>query len=254
VEQVPVIERLRTNGSLDVSRLASADFSAAVFKRYRSVAKADRRGKPVLLIACDGSGSLNHAQMRMLKVLSAGWLTSVVRTDIEILAGLYHSGSIRSGQSGPLVQWMYHPHKTPAIGRREAVRALVNLPDSGTGAQSDALSISFMMDEARKISRGRMIYFILLTDCAWNQSFRSTMNGKQEVEAVLQHQYAELKDKLHVTLVALGYSGKTDFEHMVQKVITITNEELSDYVTVAGKIGIYVASCIQERAHWINKR
>jgi len=253
VEQVPRIERLRTSGSLDVSRLAQADFSSAVFKRYRTIAKADRRGRPVLLLACDGSGSLNHLQMRMLKLMSAAFLTSTARTDIEVLAGLYHSGSIRSGQSGPLVQWMYHPHKTPAIGRREAVRALVSLPESGTGGQSDALSIAFMMAEARKISRGRMIYFILMTDCAWNQSFRTGLSGKQEVEVVLQQLNAEMKDKLHTTLVALGHKESTGFENIVQKVITLSTEELTDYVTVAAKISLYVASIIQERARWIAK-
>ena len=253
VERVPMMERWRTSGSLDVSRLAMAEFSSAIFKRYRSIEKADRRGRPVLLLACDGSGSLNHLQMRMLKVLSTAWLSSTARTEIEVLAGLYHSGSIRSGLAGPLVQWMYHPHKTPAIGRKDAVRTLVSLPDCGTGAQSDALSIAFMMQEARKIARHRMIYFILITDCAWNQSFRGPKNGKQEVESVFEGLYKEMKGKLHTTLVALGVQGQTGFEERLDKVICIKHEDLQDYVAVAGQIGLYVASCIQERSKWINK-
>ncbi len=253
IERVPMMERWRTSGSLDVSRLAMAEFSSAIFKRYRSVDKADRRGRPVLLLACDGSGSLNQLQMRMLKVLASAWLSSTARTEIEVLAGLYHSGSIRDGLSGPLVQWMHHPHKTPAVGRKDAVRALITLPESGTGAQSDALSIAFMMQEARKIARNRMIYFILITDCAWNQSFRGPKTGKQEVESVFESLYKEMKGKLHTTLVALGVQGQTGFEERVDKVICIKQQDLQDYVSVAGQIGLYVASCIQERAKWINK-
>ncbi|MEW6600128.1 MAG: hypothetical protein AB1499_04080, partial [Nitrospirota bacterium] len=140
IEQIPVIQKLRTSGSLDPARLPIADFTSSIFKRYRIEEKADQRGRPLLVIACDGSGSLNSQQMKMLKNLTAGWLASTVKSGIQILAGLYTSGQIRNGVSGPLVQWIYHPQKTPAVGRLDAVRALIALPDTGTGAQSDALS------------------------------------------------------------------------------------------------------------------
>jgi hypothetical protein len=178
---------------------------------------------------------------------------STAKTDIQVLAGLYHSGSIRHGVSGPLVQWMFHPQKTPAISSRDAVRALVTLPDHGTGVQSDALSIAFITDEARRLARGRMIYLVLITDCAWNQSFRSSKNGKQEVYSLMENLTAQLKSKLHTTLVALGVSGATGFENLLDKVININRTELTDPVAVAEKIGLYVASIMRERQKWLTK-
>jgi hypothetical protein len=91
----------------------------------------DPRGRPVLVIACDGSGSLNDDQMKMLKLLTTGYLESTAKRNIQVLAGLYHSGHIRKGVSGPLVQWIHHPQKTPATSGRDSVRALVSLPDTG---------------------------------------------------------------------------------------------------------------------------
>ena len=70
----------------------------------------------MVLIACDGSGSLNHKQMQMLKLLA--WLESTAKSEIQVLAGLYHSGSIRPGVSGPLVQWIYHPGRPRVKPRR----------------------------------------------------------------------------------------------------------------------------------------
>ena len=254
IEQVPETERFRANGALDPGRLALAEFSSVVFKRHRIHERGDRRGQPVLLIACDGSGSLNRNQMRMLKVLTAAWLTSTVKSRVQVLAGLYHSGSIRDGMCGPLVQWMFHPRKTPAVSRRDAARALISLPDDGTGAQSDALSLAFMLDEALSIARGRMVYLIVLSDCAFNRSFNTSKSGKEEVQAFFESAYADHPRKLHTTLVALGVSGETGFETLLDKVITVPEAKLANYAAVAEQIGVYVASCMKERQRLVDKR
>jgi hypothetical protein len=254
-EEFPLTERLRTSGTLDPARLSVAACCSAVFKRTRMVERADRRGKPVLLIACDGSGSLNAQQIGMLKVLAAAWLNSTVQSGVQVLAALYHSGEIRRGLSGPLVQWIYHPRKTPATGRKDAARALVSLPNSGTGCQSDALSVAFLLDEARTLARGRMVYLILLTDTAWNRSFNTSKDGKQEMLDLLQTAYDESSGKLHVTLVALGLTQPdTGFENIVDKVLTVSNEQLTDYAGVAQKIAVYVASTMKERHRLIATR
>jgi hypothetical protein len=247
IEQGVETERIRSNGSLDPARLAMADFSNVIFRQHRIREKADRRGAPVLLIACDGSASLNVRQVRMLKVLTAAWLSSTAGSRIQILAGLYHSGMIRSGISGPLIQWIYHPYKTPAISRRDAARALVALPDEGTGAQSDALSLSFMLEEAYRVARGKMVYAILISDCAWNRSFHTPMDGKEEVCSVIQKVQEDHAGRLHATLVALGVEEKTGFENLLDNVIAVPDEQLADYASVAEKIGVYVASCMKER-------
>jgi hypothetical protein len=252
--QVPETERLRTTGSLDPGRLPLADVVSAVFRRYKVCEQADKRGRPVLLVACDGSGSLSSSQIHMLKILCCAWLMATVGKAIQVLAGLYHSGIIRQGLSGPLVQWIYHPRKTPATGRKDAARALLSLPNTGTGAQSDALSLAFMLEEAAALAAGRRIYLILLTDCAWNISFNLGKTGKEEVASYLQGAYERLGDKLHVTLVALGVSGVTDFESLLDKVITVSNDELKDPSAVAAKIGLYVAACMKERRRLIARK
>jgi hypothetical protein len=252
IEQVPEMQRLRTGGSIDPARLPLADFSSTIYRRYRIVEKADRRGRPVLVIACDGSGSLKPSQMKMLKSLAASWLTSTAKSEVQILAGLYTSGDIRRGLSEPLVQWIYHPKKTPAASQVDAVRALVTLPDNGKGKQSDALSIAFIMEEARRIARGNMIYLILLTDTVWNRSFNTPKTGYEEVSAYFHKAYDEFAGKLHTTLVALGVSKKTGLEDILDAVITVSKEDLNNYSEVAEKIGAYVASCIRERSRLIS--
>ncbi|MEI7899951.1 MAG: hypothetical protein WCK89_06835 [bacterium] len=247
VEERVETEWLRSTGALDPARLAMADYSSVVFRRYRIYDKADRKGQPLLLIACDGSGSLSYPQMRMLKVLAAAWLSSTARTHVQVMAGLYHSGEVRQGVSGPLVQWIYHPQKTPAISRKDALRALVSLPDTGTGAQSDALSLMFMLNEAVRVARGRMIYLILLSDCQWNRSFSSEKSGQEEVRALFETVYEDIPDKFHVTLVALGHKGQTEFEDLLDKVITVPESRLADVAGLAEQIGVYVASCMKER-------
>jgi hypothetical protein len=254
IEQIPETERFRTGGALDPLRLAQVLYSPVVFRRYRVHEKADRRGRPVLLIACDGSGSLNPPQMQMTKLLAAAWLRSTNRSQVQVLAGLYHSGAVRGALSGPLVQWMYHPHKTPTTNRVEATRALVTLPDNGTGVQSDALSIAFMLDEAKRLARGRMIYLILITDCEWNVSFNRGKSGREEVRALFESVYQQAEGKLHTTMVALGVKKETSFEDLLDKVIVVPEEKLTDAAAVTEQIGVYVASCMKERLRFVRRR
>ncbi|HOT00716.1 MAG TPA: hypothetical protein PLY66_06890, partial [Acidobacteriota bacterium] len=251
IEQRPEIQRLRCSGGLDGARLPLAAFSETVFRRYRIREVADPRGAPVLVIACDGSGSLNEKQMRMVKLLSAAYLQSTARSSIQVLAALYHSGDIRPGVSGPLVQWMYHPRKSIARSRQDAVRSVVTLPDTGTGVQSDALSIAFIMDEARRIARGHMIYLVLITDTSWNRSFNRSETGAEEVRGYFEDLYERFPGQVHTTLVALGVAAPTGFEDLLNAVIGVTHEELSDSAAVAEKVGVYVARCIRERTRLI---
>ena len=183
----------------------------------------------------------------MLKNMACAWLLATAKTLIEVMAAIYHSGGTSGNRYGPLVQWMYHPRKTPATSRKDAARALVSLPDSGTGAQSDALSLAFLLEEARKIARGRTVYLVLITDCAWNQSFRMEMSGQEEVYKYFEWAYDEFGDKLHTTLVALGVENETGFEYLLDKVIKISRQELTDYVAVANRISGFVATCIKEQ-------
>ncbi len=242
--------RFNTSGALDAARLPEAMFSDAVFKRYKSKTRKDSRGRPVLLIVCDSSGSMNASKVRMLKIVSFAFLTAATKTGIRLLAGLYNQGFVKPGLHGNLVRWLHHPRKTPAITRTEAARVVANMSDNiGSGGQADALSISFMVDEAIEIARGAMVYMVLITDCGWCSSFGPGTTAKQEVHRAIDESYEKLPGKLNTTLVALNHEeGKTTgFEGQMDAVINIPGAHLDNPAQVADKIGRYVAGQIRER-------
>lgn len=246
-QQVQEVRKFCCSGLLDPARLALADAKTAIFKRYVTVEREDRRGEPVIVIACDGSGSLRKDQINLLKILCTAWLVSTARSDVQVMACMYHSGEIRSGNCAPLIQWIFHPQKTLSTSRRDAIRAVASLPESGTGMQSDALSLGFILDEAKKLARGNMVYLTLISDTAWNRSFHTELSGEEEVKALFTQAYERFMGKLHVTLVALGIESETGFEQQLDSVISVANKELENAPLVATKIGDYVAGCLRER-------
>ena len=242
--------RFNTSGSLDAARLPEAMFSDAVFKRYKPKTRKDPRGRPVLLIVCDASGSMNAPRIRMLKIIAFAFLTAAAKSGIRLLAGLYNQGFVKPGLSGNLVRWLHHPRKTPAITRTEAARVVANMRDNiGSGGQADALSISFMVDEAAEIARGAMVYMVLITDCGWCSSFGPGLSAKQEVHRAIEESYEKLPGKLDTTLVALNHEEgvKTGFEGQMDAVINVPGAHLGNPALVADKIGRYVAGQIRER-------
>lgn len=252
LKRVPNTERYRMTGTLDGNRLPLYRFSDALYKRHITSEEVSRERNPLLLIACDASASLNNNEMKLLKVLTFAFLESTKKTGIKLMAGMYHSGVI-GGAEHPLIQWLFHPYKTPAISKAEAAFGLVSLPDKGTGAQSDALSLSFMLTEAGKVARTQddMIYALILSDCEWNRSFNdSGLVPEGEVCQVISNAYEQYGERLHITLVALdpdpGKSMK-NVEELVDHVIKVSNTEISNYQAVAQKISNYVSEKIKER-------
>lgn len=249
VEQRVETRRLCSSGALDAGRLALGSFSDTVFKRHPVREAVDRRGRPVLLILCDGSGSLGKNQMRMTKTLAAAWLSATVKSGVQVLAAIYNDTNVRKNVSGPLVRWMYHPHKTPATVRSEAARAIAGIKESGDGGQSDALSITFTLEEARRLARGKMVYLVLISDCGWCRSFNTGLSAVEEVQASLEEAGERMSGKLHTTLVALGRNGDTGLEDIVNKTIPVPDSRMEDYAAVAADIGRYVAECMKEQRH-----
>jgi len=249
IERVHQTERFHFSGLIDPGRLSLINFSQAVFKRYRIHKKMTKKGSPLLVIASDGSGSVNRTQMKMLKLLAISWISSIKRTNIKLLAGLYHSGNILRQLNCPLVQWIYHPHKTPAFSNEEAIRAVLSLPQQGTGVQSDALSIRFILDEAKQLAQGEMVYFILITDCVWNRSFPDSESGEKEVQNVFNKLDDEFNHKIHTTLINLNNSNTGKIKNCFNNMIFLSSEDSSNSNAVAKKISCYVASCIKERKY-----
>jgi hypothetical protein len=254
VEEAPERKQFQTGGTIDSSRLPYYAFRGNIFKRLRVVQKPNPDGRAVLAIACDASGSLSPLQMRLTKVLAFSFLSATRATQIECLAAIYHSGAVRKGAVGPLTQWLYHPKKTPATTRNDALRALVGVPDVGTGSQSDALSLQLILGEAQALARGSMIYLMLISDTSWNRSFpHAGMSGAQEVEHVLKGFYSGPAG-LHTTLVGVGVQGVTGFESRVDKVLLVSPDALANYVAVADRISTYVAGCIKQRRQWLSRQ
>ncbi len=247
IEMVPQALRFRGAGQIDPQRLPLASFSEAVFKRYEIAPMPDLRGRPTLLIACDASGSFDEKRMTMLKILAGAWLLSTTRTDIRLLAAIYHSGPIRRRVNAPLVQWLYHPQKTPAVTKVDAMKNLLSLPKKGVGKQSDALSIAFLLEEAKNFSKGENIYFTLISDCKWNKAVDGDHTGADEVAAVLKDLRKKEKDKMRATLVGLGVSGKTGLEGLFDDEFLPSEQELENPLEVSEKIAGRLAMQLRRR-------
>ncbi len=85
-----------------------------------------------------------------------------------------------------------------------------------------------------------MIYLVLITDTSWNRNFNKAETGAEEVRGCFEDLYERFPGQVHTTLVALGVSGPTGFEDLLNAVIGVTHEELSDGAAVAEKVGVYV--------------
>lgn len=242
------MEYPRASGQMDPRRLPVAEVCDAVYRRYQTFNVTSPVGRSLLLIAADASGSLSDVQMQMCKCLMTAWLDSVHSARLQVLAAFYHSGSIRPHVSGPLVQWVYHPRKTPVYAPGDAVRAVASLPDSGSGAQSDALSLTYMLDEAASLSRGAFVYLTLISDCAFNRSFhmRGT-TGAEEVAEMFSQARERLEGRLHITLVGLSENIPGEITEAVDAVVSVNEDALKNPEQVAENIGIYVAACIRNR-------
>jgi hypothetical protein len=254
VTDVVVPQRFAASGRLDTGRLPLFKVSETLYTRLRTRRIPDPAGRALFLLACDGSGSLNRDQMKMAKALACAWLDATAQSSIEVLAALYTSGQIHAGVSGPVVEWIYHPRKTQAFSRADGLRALASLADEGGGTQRDALSLQFLLDEARGLARGANIYVVLLSDAAWNPSGDGRITAAEEVTEVLKRARTELAGKLHITLVALGGDGKTGIDDAVDQILRVSNPELKDPVTVAGRISALVAQSIVERRKLLTGR
>ncbi len=245
IKETTSMERFRATGSLDPSRLACAAFSDAVYRRTLTGRSVDERGKPVLVIAADASASLNPQQAELIRLLCAGWIRSVRRSSVQLICCLYHSDSLRQTQAGRLVQWIIHPRKTFGRDTTEAIRALAGFR-RGQGAQADALSIRFIVDEAQRIAAGRMVFLVLLTDADWNRSFRGKASGAEEVAMTFDGLDADYPDRLHKTVVVLG-NEKHNLGNTPDAVIIVPAEELKDIDAVTRRIAGYVAAAMKER-------
>jgi hypothetical protein len=113
--------------------------------------------------------------------------------------------------------------------------------------QSDAAQLTFMLQEARKHARGRSIYWMVISDTAWNQCFESSESAEDEVRAVFETAYGALGDKLNISLVGLGVEEETGFEDLLDTDIRLSHEDIEDIEKIAAKLGRFVARNMLQR-------
>ena len=94
-----------------------------------------------------------------------------------------------------------------------------------------------------------MTYLILVSDCKWNRSFRSSGGGREEVRALLSSADSEFDGRLHTTLVALGGEENVDIDDLVNHVIPVSNDDVTNPSAVAERISSYVSACMHENRH-----
>ncbi len=70
-EEILVTERIRSSGCIDAGRLPYYEFTNAIFKRFIIEQKLQRAGQSLMLLICDGSGSMNSKKFKMLRLLTA---------------------------------------------------------------------------------------------------------------------------------------------------------------------------------------
>jgi hypothetical protein len=232
--------RLCTSGQLDPARLPIASVVPASFKRIGLRNRNEQNARPVFVLACDGSGSLRQKEMHILKLLAAAWLSATSKSRIRLMAGLYHSGQVRRGVSGSLVQWLYHPNKTPAWSVSEAIEALAALPARGSGVQADALSLAFMIKQALALAKGDSIYLTVLSDTKWNSSQGRPEQAGREVSQMLEDFKKSLGPRLNALLVALGTDGNDSTSKSWDQVLGMSAKILESPGEVAELISNYV--------------
>jgi hypothetical protein len=241
----PVAERFRTRGSLDPSRLSNAGFSEAVFRRYSLETSHNKGGSPVLALLIDGSGSIGQAQTHMLKLLLTAWLESTMHMNIRIIAGIYNTNSFGSYDHEAKLRWIYHPHKSIAFSKQDALASVAAIPDAGEGAQRDALSLLFIMEEAAKLAQGNMIYLVHMTDCEFGKSFDTDLDVDEEMLETYKALYNEYRERLNATLLQVCGPASTSLEGLLDKVVRIDKDELKDVMGVARKISEHLSQSMQ---------
>lgn len=226
-----MVDRLQTRGTMDHHRLSHLATSSLVRRRWQRRDVTDYRGRPIVVLAKDGSSSNSFATTFAGKILAAAFLR------IERLAGIrLYAADYSSDARGCLVRWLYHPQKTPGRSSLGAADAVASLPPKGQGANEDVLSISHILKEVLDSpnSSKQSVIVINITDGKFNspiQDFRAMIRK-------LREDY-----RLTYSLVILGDTKVeiTEADHIVH----IPQTELEDPDQIAERIAKHVNTLIR---------
>lgn len=237
-------ERRQCSGALDPSRLACAAISDAVYRRRVVSPGSNGPGRPVIAIAGDASSSLNRKQSAMVQLLLASWLQGLQEGRVELLCGLY--SGYRNGpelKAIPRINWVKHPRLTPFRDSVVGTRALAGFT-SGSGIQSDALSIRHIIREARRFAFGNRVYLVLITDAEWRKSFHTKNTPTEEIRSMIAEVKQHNPEQLHITLIVLG-DHRSGIDNLVDEVLRVRDAELTDIEGTTRKVAEYVARMLK---------
>ena len=246
-EEILITERIRSSGCIDPGRLPYYEFSNAIHKRFILDHQLKKDGRSLMLLVCDGSGSMNSKKFKMLRLLTTAWLESTMKSPIQVMAGIYNEGSVSQGRYGAKLEWIYHPRKTVSTSQGEAIRAVANVPEIGSGGQKDGLSLSYCLQEAESVARGNNIYLVHITDTCWVNSFGAGLTPHEEIIYVISQFKEKRKDQLHYTLVGLATDTAGKIDTVVDEFISLPAEELENPYAAAKKVAVYSSSILKKR-------
>ncbi len=193
----------------------------------------DSKGKPVVVLMVDMSGSMKGAPLECTKIITAAWSE---HKDIKLLAGAYTTAASPHGTRA-IVRWIYHPKNTMGATRNESLGRIVSISDMSLGGNEDAAALFKILSEVRKMASSMdKVYLIHLTDTGFCKSFKnSSKSASSEIDTVLKHFKQRIfRNRLHVTLVALANSV-TQYD-MVDELCQIPSNIHQDYLGIAKTI------------------
>ncbi len=245
-EEILITERIRSSGCIDAGRLPYYEFTEAIHKRFMIEHHLQKEGRSLMLLVCDGSGSMNSKKFKMLRLLTVAWLESTMKSQIQVMAGIYNDGSISQGRYGAKIEWIYHPRKTVSVSQKDAIRAVASIPQMGGGGQKDALSLSYCLQEAESVARGNNIYLIHITDTGWCNSFGTGLSPDEEIVNVVSQFKNKRKGQLHYTLVGLDIDAAGGIDQVINEFISLSAIELENPYLAASKIAMYSSSILKK--------
>jgi hypothetical protein len=219
----------QSRGSIDPRRLHRIALSELIYRRWQQQPITDYRGHPVVVLAKDGSSSNTHQTIYSGQILTAAFLRIQKLAGLDVFAADYSSGA-----GGPLIRWMYHPQKTPAISPVQAVDAVASLPPKGQGGNEDVLSISHIIREAlESIGPKQTVVVINITD----GKFNSPVDQVREMIKELRADY-----RVTYSLVVLGNTAVSIPE--ANHTLHIPQSELVDPHRIAARIAKHVNAVV----------
>ncbi|NND08638.1 MAG: VWA domain-containing protein [Saprospiraceae bacterium] len=194
-------------------------------------------GKPVLQILYDGSGSMGGDRFEMAKLLTATFIRFGQMRGLNIEAAVYGSRGVDH------LDFLHDRTSKPTL--EETFDRIIS--SQIYGGQRDALAIGSLLKGTLRKYRCRSSHLIFITDEGFCQSFPGSRfcSPLEEVTEMIKKGYNDwFNDHFEVTLVSFRPEGTSTLRGIVDHIIYVEPNELSDLMGLATKIGSYVAKRI----------